>query len=56
LHTNDLNLFIGRYSEDPLSYFNGLIDEVRIYNRALSADEIKKRYLKTRIVPLEVGV
>jgi len=36
--------------------FSGLIDEVRIYDRALSADEIKKRYLKTRIVPLEVGV
>jgi len=38
------------------SYTEGVIDEVRIYKRALSADEIKKRYLKTRIVPLEVGV
>jgi hypothetical protein len=26
------------------NYFNGLIDEVRIYNRALSADEIATRY------------
>ncbi len=25
-------------------YFNGLIDEVRIYNRALSAEEIKRHY------------
>jgi len=37
-------------------FFNGIIDEVRIYNRALSADEVKKCYLKTRIVPLKVGV
>ncbi|PIR96360.1 MAG: hypothetical protein COT92_01505, partial [Candidatus Doudnabacteria bacterium CG10_big_fil_rev_8_21_14_0_10_42_18] len=27
-----------------LGYFNGLVDEVRIYNRALSADEVKKLY------------
>jgi hypothetical protein len=27
-----------------LDYFNGLIDEVRIYNRALSADEIRALY------------
>ncbi len=25
-------------------YFNGFIDEVRIYNRALSAEEIKRHY------------
>lgn len=25
-------------------YFNGLIDDVRIYNRVLSADEIKRLY------------
>ncbi len=25
-------------------YFSGLIDEVRIYNRALSPDEIKRLY------------
>jgi len=28
--------------------FNGLIDEVRIYNRALSADEVMQHYLQTR--------
>jgi len=26
------------------TFFKGIIDEVRIYNRALSADEVKERY------------
>ena len=29
-------------------FFNGLIDEVRIYNRALSADEVKQHYDQTK--------
>ena len=29
-------------------YFNGILDEVRIYNRALSADEIKALYEATK--------
>ena len=28
--------------------FNGLIDEVRIYNRALSADEISRHYIRSK--------
>ncbi len=32
------------------NYYNGSIDEVRIYNRALSADEIKRLYERTRIL------
>ena len=39
-------------------YFNGLIDEVRIYNRALSADEVLQLYNlgreRRRFSPLEV--
>ena len=31
------------------TYLNGLIDEVRIYNRALSAEEIKANYEVGRI-------
>jgi hypothetical protein len=39
--TNDVN--IGR-AGDNSNYFNGIIDEVRIYNRALSEEEIKAHY------------
>ncbi len=38
---------IGSYndgSDNPTAVFNGTIDDVRIYNRALSADEIKMAY------------
>jgi len=43
-----IHLEIGRVFRtgwgSPESYFNGSIDEVRIYNRALTADEIKSHY------------
>ena len=35
---------IGAYTSPVAEYFNGLIDEVRVYNRALSADEVKRLY------------
>jgi len=35
---------IGRSGDPIISHFNGFIDEVRIYNRALSAEEIKSHY------------
>lgn len=39
------NLFIGKWSSaDDIYKFNGLIDEVKIYNTALTADEIKQDY------------
>ncbi|MBU4373509.1 MAG: LamG domain-containing protein, partial [Euryarchaeota archaeon] len=41
--TNNLDLYIGSSIDDP-RYFSGTIDEVRIYNRALSAEEIKQHY------------
>ena len=41
----DGNLRIGAdYQPIPDNFFNGLIDEARIYNRALSADEIAEQY------------
>ncbi|MDD5696404.1 MAG: LamG domain-containing protein [Candidatus Pacebacteria bacterium] len=43
------NIEIGRAQWTTYkSYFNGFIDEVRIYNRALSTDEVKQHYQQTR--------
>ena len=39
------NYYIGSYSPSAW-FFNGTIDEVKIYNRALDADEIKTHYLR----------
>ena len=41
--TNNEDLKIG-WDPDMLGYFDGLIDEVHIYNRALSEEEIQKHY------------
>jgi gliding motility-associated-like protein len=42
----DKSIYIGRQSYDDTCYWNGKIDEVRIYNRALSAEEIMALYLE----------
>ncbi len=39
--TDTTILAIGRYAGNNSNWFHGLIDEVRIYNRALSNDQIK---------------
>jgi hypothetical protein len=41
---NTANNFIGRsaYAQDP--YFSGLVDDFRVYNRALTAAEITALY------------
>ena len=38
--TNIYDVYIGENAECPWRYWNGMIDEVRVYNRALDADEI----------------
>ena len=43
LNTGNAKVVIGRHPLYP-DYFNGLIDDVQIYNRALSADEIAQIY------------
>jgi hypothetical protein len=41
----DLSLFIGRFWWDSEPrFFSGKLDEIRIYNRALSAAEIQQLY------------
>ena len=40
-----LVLHLGAYaSASPVLFLNGLIDEVRVYNRTLTSDEIKQLY------------
>jgi sucrose-6-phosphate hydrolase SacC (GH32 family) len=49
----DNSLLIGRHNQNetlnrgnfPLNMYNGLMDELRIYKRALSSDEVKNLYL-----------
>ena len=40
-----LPLHIGGSSLDAQQFFNGLVDDVRIYNRALSASEVQQLYI-----------
>ncbi len=44
---NENDLYIGS-SGNPNSYFNGLIDDVRVYSRALTAQEIRTLYAQTK--------
>lgn len=42
--TNNNNLFIGRRGGSTLRFFKGVIDDIRIYSRAISAEEILTLY------------
>lgn len=44
LEDNNLNVIIGSNSPASDCYLSGIIDEVRIYNEALTAGEIQKHY------------
>lgn len=46
LGSNNDKVWIGANGDDTSQLFNGLIDSVKIYNRALSASEIKWSYLE----------
>jgi len=39
---NDFHLCLGNYEEKHSAFFAGLLDEVRLYGRALSADEVRE--------------
>jgi len=41
---NTTNNWIGRSAWSPDPYFGGLLDDFRVYNRALSASEITTLY------------
>ena len=42
LHNTTANIEIGRREESPFRYFNGRIDDVCIWNRTLSVEEVEK--------------
>jgi len=44
IYTSNQPLEVGRYSNRDNYYLEGIVDEVAIYNRALTADEIKQHY------------
>lgn len=50
LGTSNHNWEIGSETGTVLKYFKGLIDEVVVYNKALTEDEIKENYNKVPIV------
>jgi len=38
------NTFLGRHGQNPGNFLNGSLDEVRVYNRALTTAEVKQLY------------
>jgi len=49
--TNTYKLVIGRWAAASGNFWNGIIDEVRIYNRALTAEEIANIYRAGSLKP-----
>jgi hypothetical protein len=51
INTSNSNYSIGYYKDTPAnSYFNGSIDQVRIFSKALSSDEVDTLYAETACV------
>ncbi|WP_018884238.1 DNRLRE domain-containing protein [Paenibacillus massiliensis] len=44
------NLIIGRHHIDPSGWFRGAIPAIRVYNRALSMDEVGENYLNGYLI------
>jgi hypothetical protein len=43
-------LFIGRRNLAAVNFFDGSMDEIRIYNRTLSSDEVKRLYIMGKLI------
>jgi hypothetical protein len=48
ISTNEFPVYIGENNEMTGRFFNGVIDEVKIYDRALSAEEVANQYQKVK--------
>jgi hypothetical protein len=44
IHPNDFHLCLGNFELGHAAHFDGLLDEVKLYNRALSAAEVRQHY------------
>jgi hypothetical protein len=44
VNTNDFHLCLGNYEIDHASHFDGLVDELKLYDRALTVEEVRAQY------------
>ncbi|MFA5133459.1 MAG: LamG domain-containing protein [Patescibacteria group bacterium] len=56
LHTSTGNVGIGRRPDEASSIYNGTIDDARIYNRALSDEEVMNLYNSTKVAHSDLDV
>ena len=54
--THSLRIGIDFDPAKAVKHFNGLIDEVRIYNRSLSGDEIYRQYIRSKYTQIEPAI
>ena len=53
VNSDSLNMFAGRgYKDDPKKDFHGSIDDIGIYNYALSLDDVKKLFDQQRVTSI----
>ena len=44
IHPNDFHLCLGSYEVNHAAHFSGLLDEAKLYARALTAEEVRGEY------------
>jgi len=55
INANDYDVFIAGNAEKPTRFFGGLIDDVRVYNYALSPDEIATLAVASRVFHVDIA-
>jgi len=56
LNSTTLSFVVGYFRATQNDFFNGTIDSVRVYNRSLSAEEIRSHYLGTSLYKFRENV